>query len=63
MFKDVFLGSSRGGSATTNPTSIYEDMGSILGPTQWVKVPVLQVTDMAQILCCCGCGVGQQLQL
>ena len=36
----------------TNPTSTQEDMGSIPGLTQWLKV-----------WCCCSCGVDQQLQL
>ena len=35
------LWSSRCGSAVMNPTSIYEDMGSILGFTEWVKDLVL----------------------
>ena len=30
-------GSSLRGSVVTNPSSIHKDMGSIPGPTQWVK--------------------------
>ena len=52
----------------TNLTRNQEVVGLILGLTQWVKDPVLlravmQVADEAQIQHCCGCGVGQQLQL
>ena len=35
------VGSSHGGSAVMNPTSIHEDAVLIPGPTQWVKDLVL----------------------
>ena len=51
-----------------NPTSIHEDVGLIPSLIQWAKDLVLpqavvQVTDAARIWLCCGCSIGQQLQL
>ena len=48
--------------------SLFEDVGSILGLVQWDKDLALlqaaaEVADVIQIQSCCGCGVGQQLQL
>ena len=50
------------------PTSTHEITGSIPGLVHWVKdktllLAVVQVADTAQIPCCCGCGVGYELQL
>ena len=59
-------GSSHHATVETNLTSIHEDEGLIPDLAQWVKNPVLlwavvQVADVAQVLRCCGCGVGQWL--
>ena len=50
------------------PTRNHEVVGLIPGLAQCAKDPVLPQTavwveDAARILHCCGCGVGQQLQL
>jgi len=51
-----------------NLTSVYEDVGWIPSLAQWVKDLTLpqaaaEFADVARIQCCCGCGVGQHLQL
>ena len=43
-FKVIGMGCSCHGSLVMNPTSIHEDEGSIPGPTQWVKDPVLPMS-------------------
>ena len=49
-----------------NLSSIHEDVGLTPGLTLWLMdtallQAVVQVTDVAQIPCCCGCGAGSDL--
>ena len=37
---------------------LCEDGGSIPGLAQWVATAAAQLTDVAQIWCCCGYGTG-----
>ena len=58
--------SAQHGTAEMNMTRNREVSGLIPGLPQWVKDPallwdVVQVTDVAQILGCCGCGLSWQL--
>ena len=41
LSKEVNLKSSCGGAEETNPTRNHEVLGSIPGPAQWVKGPIL----------------------
>ena len=45
-FHNENTGSSCCGSAVTNLISVHEGAGSIPGPDQWVKDPVLQISEM-----------------
>ena len=50
-----------------NPTRNHDVADLIPGLARWVKdlallCTLVEVTDKAQTPCCCGCGLGQQLQ-
>ena len=68
VVKNLIFRDFTGLSGLRTQHSVHEDVGLIPGLTQYVKDLVLpqvvaQVSDVAQVPHCSGCGIGLKLQL